>query len=358
MPGACASVQTMKGNSFFFSLRIVTRLLMTIILPAFLVLSPAAARRIHLSPKFHLGDTFYYQIEMHTISTGKTITPIINAEGGTKFSENVDLLVRLDVLPNDPDAAKHVDSQRQGESDASPIRMRVTYVRAHADSQSDAPSFDTASPRHEYDRLTGHSFEFTIEPGGVISNVRDIDAVLPNSADGVQTLSWMKALAFGTSFPRKGIVIGQKWVSEKPLRGAPLTRLVWRAKSTYLRNDKCRASAASAAPERSTQVRPEQCAVILTQFRILQRGSAHADETPPDYLRHGLRTAGTLTGSGESLDSIALDTGALVSSTQTSTQHVDFDIINAANGERIHRVGQVRTQTIITSVASPPPAEH
>jgi hypothetical protein len=314
----------------------------------------AAHQRIHIQPKFRPGDTLYYQIEMHTVSTGKTTTPIINPEGGTKFSENVDLLVKIDVLPvagSPPDNTKTPQV-----ADGEPVRMRVTYLRAHADSQSDAPAFDTSSAGSEYDRLAGHSFEFTLEPGGGIADFKDIDSILPTSSNPAQALSWMKSLASGSEYPQRGIAIGQKWTSEKPLASAPLTGLVWHADSTYSRNDACSSSLAAANAKGNLSAASDPCAVILTEFQIVRHGPKHSDETPLDYLRHGLRTSGTITGTGESLDSISLKTGLLTSSTQSSTQNADFDITSAANGEAIHRVGQVQTQTIIKQVSAPPAA--
>lgn len=320
---------------------------------AFTPVRVATAReRVHIIPKFRPGDTFYYRIEMRTVSTGKTTTPIINPEGGTKFSENVDLLVRLDVLPI---ASAPASGEKTPPHSNGPVRMRVTYVKAHASSESDAPAFDAPRVRHDYDRLQGHSFEFILEPGGTIADFQDVDNILPESANPEQAFSWMKTLASGSGLPRRGIAVGQKWASEKPLKNAPLAGLAWKAESTYLRNEAC--GAVLAAPGAGGTGKPDgECAVILTQFQILHHASKHADETPLDYLRHGLRTAGTATGSGESLDSISLATGLLASSTQSSTQHVDFDIISAANGEKIHRVGEVRTQTIIRQIAAPPEA--
>jgi len=306
----------------------------------------AARERVRIQPKFQPGESLYYRIEMHTVSTGKTTTPIINPEGGTKFSENVDLLVQLDVLPvavSSRDDAKPLQA-----AGGEPVRMRVTYLRAHADSQSDAPAVDAPSASSEYDRLAGHSFEFTLEPGGGITDFKDVDHILPSSTDPAQALSWMNGLASGSEFPQKGIAVGQKWTSEKALTGAPLAGLVWRGESTYVRNDRC--NAATGGPSASAG----NCAVILTQFQIVRHIPKHSDGTPPDYLRHGLRTAGTITGSGESLNSISLTTGLLTSSTQSSTQNADFDITSAANGEAIHRVGQVQTQTNIKQVSAPP----
>ncbi|HVB86601.1 MAG TPA: hypothetical protein VNK23_08055 [Candidatus Dormibacteraeota bacterium] len=344
----------MKGNGLFCWWRAAARLILACAFFALPVAHVCAAReRIHIQPKFQPGDTLYYQIEMHSVSTGKTTTPIINPEGGTKFSENVDLLVQLDVLP-EPSAVTGSAKPEQA-AGGEPVRMRVTYLKAHADSQSDAPAFDTSLAGSEYDRLAGHSFEFTLEPGGGIADFKDVDHILPNSSDPAQTLSWMKNLASGNEFPQRGIAIGQKWASEKPLASAPLTGLVWQADSTYLRNEPCSSPAATARAKRNSSAASGQCAVIMTEFQIVRHSSKHS-ETPPDYLRHGLRTSGAITGSGESLDSISLETGLLTSSTQSSTQNADFDITSAANGEAIHRVGQVQTQTNITQVSAPPAA--
>lgn len=312
----------------------------------------AARERVHITPKFRPGDTLYYRIEMRTVSTGKMTTPIINPEGGTKFSENVDLLVRLEVLP--VAGARASGEKTPPGGDDGPVRMHVTYVRAHANSESDAPAFDTLHAGRDYDRLEGHSFEFTLEPGGTIADFQDVDNILPKSANPSQAFSWMKTLASSSGLPRQGIAVGQKWTSERPLKNAPLTGLVWKAESTYLRNEACGAVLAVPRAEKRTAKPAGECAVILTQFQIARHGSKHSDETPLDYRRHGLRTSGTVTGSGESLDSISLATGLLASSTQSSTQHVDFDITSAANGEQIHRVGEVRTQTIIRQVTAPP----
>jgi hypothetical protein len=88
--------------------------------------------------------------------------------------------------------------------------------------------------------------------------------------------------------------------------------------------------------------------VILTSFDILRRGSANADATPEDYRHNGLRTSGTWTGKGESLDTIALQSGMLLRSTQTSTQKMDFEIVSALSGSKIHYAGQVEAHSEIT----------
>jgi hypothetical protein len=90
----------------------------------------------------------------------------------------------------------------------------------------------------------------------------------------------------------------------------------------------------------------------LTHFEILRHGSSQPEDTPEEYRRNGLRTSGTWTGAGESLDSVSLASGLLESSTQTSRQDIDYEITSATTGSRIHHVGQVQSQSEITLVPS------
>lgn len=306
----------------------------------------SAANRVHFHAQLVPGRTLYYQVESHTLSTGKTVTPIVNPEGGTRLSENVDLLVRLDVIPNSAASGNVPDW----------VRLRASYERAHADSQSDSSALDAPSADADYAALEGHSFELTLGPRGAISNFQDTDDILSNVSEVLTAFSWIKELVASNGFPSRGIALGDKWSSERPVDDAPLAGLVWRAESNYIRNEPCQLPATKGQSAPAPAAPGQQCAVILTRFQVVRHGSSHADQTPPDYLRHGLRTAGTLTGSGESLDSISLSSGLLVSSTQTSTQRSDFDVINAANGEKIHRTAQLQLQTVITQVPAQPPA--
>ena len=116
-----------------------------------LAFAAMASERIHLLPKFSAGETFRYSIESRTTSTGKTTTPIANPEGGSRSSESVRMVVRLEVL---------------GLSPAGKAHFRATYEKSTAQSDSDALDLQAASFADQFNRLEGSSFEFTIEPGG------------------------------------------------------------------------------------------------------------------------------------------------------------------------------------------------
>jgi hypothetical protein len=299
----------------------------------------AAADRVNLAPRVSAGETFRYRIESHTTTSGKTTTPIANPEGGSQSSQAVHLLVRLDALDVSPTGQ---------------VRVRATCEKSSAEAESDALDLQASTLADQYNRMEGHSFEFSIHPDGKFVEIRDPATSPAAPSTNQPVLSWLQGITSGSAFPAKGVAIGQKWKSDRPLEGALLYGLTWSAESTYLRNEPCGVSTAATASGNPPPANPSGCAVILTRFEILRRGSAHADATPEEYRRNGLRTSGTWTGSGESLDSISLATGLVVSSTRTSTQIMDYEITSASAGTSIYHSGKVETQSEITLVPDQP----
>jgi len=300
----------------------------------------AAGPRVRLTPKFSPGDTLRYRIEARATTTATTTTPIVNPEGGSQSKQVMDLLVRLDVLDVSPAAG----------AAPGPVRVRATFEKSSAKVDSDALDLGQPSLEEAYQRIEGHSLEFTMAPDAQLSEFKGIEDLFPSRSAAEPVLSWLTSLLASRGVPRDGVAIGQKWNSERALSGVPLTGLTWRTQSTYLRDEPCHRSDAAVAPGRPAASPADACAIILTRLEIFRRGSAHGDATPEDYLRNGLRTSGTWTGSGESLDAISLDTGRLVSSTQTSTQDMDYVITSAATGSAIHHQASVQTQSQITLV--------
>ncbi|MGA3293668.1 MAG: hypothetical protein ABSE45_06760 [Candidatus Acidiferrales bacterium] len=306
-----------------------------------LALAAAASQKVRFTPKFSPGETLYYQIESRATTTGKTTTPVVNPEGGTRSSQKISLLVRLDVL----------DVRAPSGLAPALARLRATYEKSHAESESDAFDSEAASLDDQYRRIEGQSIEFTLDPSLQITAIKGVEDIFPDRSAAAPVLAWLNGL-FETGFPAEGVAIGQKWKSERPI-AAPLSGLAWITQSAYLRNEPCNSSVRAAAATNSSPGPPSMCATILTHFEISRRGSPHSDATPQDYLRNGLRTSGTWTGSGESLDSISLANGLLVSSTQSSTQEMDYQITSASTGSSIHRQGRVQSQSVITLVPVP-----
>ncbi|HKV05960.1 MAG TPA: hypothetical protein VJO53_12760 [Candidatus Acidoferrales bacterium] len=302
-----------------------------------LVLAAAVGQRARFEAKFSPGETLRYNIESHTATAAKTTAPIANPEGGSQSNQLIHLVMRLDVL--DP---PHV-------AGAAAARLRATCEKSTARSETDA--FDPAAPSLEdqYAGIEGHAFEFTIKPDGQFADFQGLDSFAPDRSAAESVVAWLEFVSSRSGYPRNGISIGQKWQGQRPLAEAPLSGLTWSTESTYLRNEPCSSSGrgdANAAPGKA-KGEGDECAVILTRFKISRHGSAHSDATPQDYLRNGLRTSGTWTGSGESLDTISLASGLLVSSTQSSTQDMDYEVTSASTGSSIHHVGKVQSQSEI-----------
>ena len=312
-----------------------------------LVFSAAAARRIFLLPRFSEGQSFRYQVETQTTTKGKTTSPIVNPEGASSATQAANLVVRFDVLDVAP-AAPGTFAR---------TRLRVTYEQAHATSQSDAYDPQAAALDEQYSHLEGRSMEFTIEPDGRLSDLTGLEDILSKPAASQAVRAWISGITSGAGLPKQGIAIGEKWAAEKPIEGVPLKNIAWHTQSSYLRNEPCRAAnfsqagGAEASAGVATADAPadpttpaDSCAVILTRLEIIHQGSAHADATPEDYLRNSLRTSGTWSGSGESLDSISLSTGMLVVSTETTTQKMDYFIKSTRTGSVLHYQGSVQSQ--------------
>jgi hypothetical protein len=315
----------------------------------------AGSQRIHLTPNFTMGESFRYHIESRTTTTGTTTTPIANPEGASQLKQIADLEVRLDVVGVQP-AANGV---------AGAARLRATYEKASASTETDAYDPAAASLDAQYNNLQGRSVEFTIESDGKISHITGIDEVVSNPSAAAAVRAWINGFSPSANLPLEGIAIGQKWQAERPLENTPLANLLWRTSSSYLRDEPCMLPGETASPAQNPaaidaatattsgsrgSAADLQCAVILTSFDILRHGSASADATPEDYRHNGLRTSGAWTGKGQSLDTISLQTGMLVRSTQTSTQKMDFEIVSALSASKMHYAGQVETQSEITLI--------
>lgn len=321
----------------------------------------AGSQRIHLTPNFTMGQSFRYHIESRTTTTGTTTTPIANPEAASQLKQTADLEVRLDVVGVQPAA--------NGTPGAA--RLRATYDKASAATETDAYDPAAAALDTQYNDLQGRSVEFTVEADGKISHITGLDQAVSNPSAAAAVRAWINGFSPSANLPAEGIAVGQKWSAERPLENTPLANLLWRTSSSYLRDEACQLPApatasaqtpaergtrlTTAAPPTASSAAPEtspgpQCAVILTSFDILRHGSANADATPEDYRHNGLRTSGTWTGKGQSLDTISLQTGMLLRSTQSSMQKMDFEIVSALSGSKMHYAGQVETQSEITLI--------
>ncbi|MGH9773476.1 MAG: hypothetical protein ACRD50_00835 [Candidatus Acidiferrales bacterium] len=299
----------------------------------------SADERQHLKPRFTPGEVFRYQIELHTTAKTKTTGPITDPEGANALDESTNLLIRMEVLS--------VRKIPPGEDEE--VRIRATYEKAAVVSNTDALDPQAYALEQQYSKLAGHSIEFTTEPDGSTRDVKGLEDLFSDPQAAARMTESLRSVGLATPLPAKGIVLGEKWTTTQPFEGKPLEGLVWKSEATYLRNEPCSAAADESKPAEDSAANSnatnsgESCAIILTRRELLNH--AHGDPTPVDYVKHGLRTSGKWTGNGESLSAISLETGMAVSTTETSSEEMDFTVTSAAAHNRVHYSGEVHSRT-------------
>ncbi len=329
---------------------------------------PSAAPHVDLRPKLVPGEVLVYQIQLQTITDTKPTGAISDPEGPSRLAVTWDATVKLEVLgelaqtpaapppPSPKPATGKSDGGGQaarrpaspatpaaapvaappGAPLAAPLRIRTTYEHSAASVKSDSPDPQSDEIEARYAQLDGRAIEFTVGTDGHVSEVHGLDNVFENDQVRQAAEQWMLQVSSPALAPG-GVAIGQSWNSAQPAVSMPLAEMVWRSNSTYLRNESCRPTDTSAAASK------ESCAVILTRQSVLPRKQLH-DPTPDDYRRNGLHTAGTWTGSGESLSYVSLETHVAVSVTQDSSQKIDFTVTNA-EGASIRYAGNIETHS-------------
>lgn len=297
--------------------------------------------RIHLVPNFTPGQSFRYSVQTQIETASSATGPVTDMDGPKKLTESVGVVIRLDIL-----------SVSNAAGAPASARIRATYEKAAASTNSAAYDPDAAAAQAEYNRLAGESLEFTLQAGGKISNVTGVKDFASDSdpSRAVMLNQWLSQLTLSASLPKQGIAIGEKWSSEQPLTNIPLDGLSWKSTVTYVRNEVCPSAgqpSAAGGVNITPASAPEQCAVIMTQSEIIG-GRNSKDRTPEVFRQNGLRTSGIWTGSNQSLTSVSLRTGLVASVTQTGSTHMDFTIMTTTTRNRMRYAGDTRTQSDIT----------
>jgi hypothetical protein len=223
--------------------------------------------------------------------------------------------------------------------------LRTAYEKVAATARSDTFDPEASAIAEQYRKLEGRAVTFTLDTDGKLSDVEGLQEIVgdPRAADAAR--EWLAQFAIGASAPAEGIMPGQTWSSESPVTSAPIAGLFWRTESTYLRDERCRPLADSAAADNPSP--PEICVAILTRFELAQPRPLR-DPTPEDYRKRGLRTSGKWSGMGETLTYVSQRTGWVVSITQSGTEEMDFTVSTADGESRVRYAGRVRSQSQIT----------
>lgn len=286
--------------------------------------NPAGAfPRIHLRPQLLPGAVFRYQIQFQTSSQTSRSGTVTDPQGPSQTVVTWNAVLRVEVLPGSGQPAANSSSPA-----TAAIRLRATYEKSSATLQSDTPDPEQQSVEAQYARMEGKSMEFTLGPDGRVSDVQGLEGIVsgPDAVKAAQ--QWMEQFSSGASEPAAGVVPGDNWTSQDPASTLPLAGRVWRSDSSYLRNEACPTADPAAS---SPAANPEMCAVILTQLNLITL-RAQKDPTPEQYRAEGLQTSGTWNGSGQSLNYISLQTGWVVTVTQSMSEQMDVTISPESHG--------------------------
>jgi hypothetical protein len=291
----------------------------------------SGSARVRLQPRFTPGRVMRYRVALESDSSTRQSGSIKDPQGPASLDVTWDAVIRLEVSAAERSAAV-APPGRTAAGTGAPIRLRITYETSQATLRSDTPEPRADDIQTQYAQLAGRSLEFTLTPGGQVSDIRGLEGLLTDDKTRAAVQQWIVQLSAASTVPADGIVPGQKWNSTQPA-DLPLAGLSWRTDSTYVRNEPCALASAATAATGAAGVAPRSeradCAVILSRLALVT-GRAARDATPDDYRRNNLRTSGHWTGTGQSLLYVSLDTGWVVSNTQESTQEMDVTITDAS----------------------------
>lgn len=301
--------------------------------------SAARSNAVQLYPKFAPGQILYYQLDFRTRMNGATTSMIADPQAPKQIDISVGALIRLEVLA--------LTTSGTSPTSRPAVRVRTTYTKVAATAAADVPDPQVETLRDRIQKLDQQSLEFTIDPDGKVANVSGLEAVFPEQIEAVH--DWIVQVGVAALLPREGIRIGQKWESALPLTGAtPLTGVTSRQESTYVRNEPCHAEKQPTRDKSGKVIQAEECAVILSTFTSDE--TKKGDRTPEEFRKRNLRTAGVVSGKGESLTYISLETGQVVSVTQNSGQVMDVTISSVSAGSSLRYSGRVETQSQLSLV--------
>jgi hypothetical protein len=306
----------------------------------FFATGPGAHAAPRSSAGFVPGETIHYLLEYRSTIESQSAGPIYTPASAHRLDISLGARIRLRVLSVKADP-------KQGRL----TRLRVTYETCDASVHSDAYDPGAEALQKGYRNLQGHSFEFTIDRQGRVSDVSGLDALAPDEGARNAMRQWLSSITLPLGLWNPGMKPGRKWSREVPFAGAPLAGLAWRTRSVYRDDEPCPAQpgAAKTAPRRT-------CAVISTQLKTVG-GGRRGDATPLAYRRQGLTTSGRWAASGESLSYLSLSSGLVASSTATESDAIDLTITSTLSGSRLHYMAKETSSTQLALISDSIPSE-
>jgi hypothetical protein len=300
----------------------------------------ANSPRVLLSPRFVPGQTFRYEMEFETTTEMSRSGLAADPQGPSSVAVDWNAAVRIDVLPADG---------------ATPggIRLRTTYEKSAASVRSD--TFDPAATETagRYHDLEGQTIELTLDAGRNVKSVSGLESLVNSEEAARSAREWVAQLSASAGAPPGGVSISQTWSSEIPADSLPIAGMVWRTDSEYLRNEPCHRSNSEAPTAASEPAAPSptapDCAVILANLSLV-RTKGGRDATPPELRKDGVQSAGKWSGSAQSLLYVSLDSGIVVSVTQTGAQQMDV-VLTSSRHTAMRYAGTISSRSHVALVA-------
>ncbi|HEY2646944.1 MAG TPA: hypothetical protein VGI34_08205, partial [Candidatus Acidoferrales bacterium] len=301
--------------------------------------------RVSLAPRFIPGQTFRYEMEFETTTNTTRSGMTADPQGPTSVQVNWNATVRMEILAADADTPGG-------------IRLRTTYEKSAATVRSDTFDPGAEDTTKEYKKLEGKVIEITLDADGKVKSVSGIEGIVDSEKASQSARDWIAQLSASAGAPTGGVSVGQKWSSEQPADSLPLAGLAWRTDSEYLRNESCHPEnpdgpgnpgAAEHTPNSRANSQPAlDCAVILANLSLVHSKSLR-DPTTGELRNKGMQSVGKWNGSGQSLLYVSLDSGMVVSVTQTGTQQMDVTVSSDRNTS-LHYAGTITSRSQVALV--------
>jgi hypothetical protein len=301
--------------------------------------SANAPPRVSLAPRFSPGQSFRYKMVFETTTAASRSGLASDPQGPSKRVMTWEAEIRLEVLP--------ALSVAPGA-----IRLRTTYEKSNAELHSDTFEPEATALELQYKRLEGKVLQFTLDADGKVISTTGLEAVASDEKSLETARASMAQLTAGPGAPAGGVTVGQKWSSEQAAESLPISGLVWRTASEYMRDEPCPPASPAGAPSASgavaNAVASETCAVIASHLELV-RPKRLRDPTPEEYRKNGVRTGGTWDGSGENISYVSLRTGQVVRMTQTDSEQMDVTFTTSANSS-LHYIGTTQSRLQVDAV--------
>ncbi|MFI5058806.1 MAG: hypothetical protein ACHQLQ_11520 [Candidatus Acidiferrales bacterium] len=317
---------------------------------AFLLLAiPRAAgsrtERVNLFPKLQAGQSLTYRLRYRLDKNIRTQSTVVSPLGPSRAQIDVRGLLHVDV--------GEVQSAGRG----AVIHARTRFDALNSDTALKIPEVEIPAGEAQRTDPKGKLVEFTISADGRVDDVKGLDKFSPEEQQAWG--DWVSLFAMAAAFPERGVKRGERWESgEAEKSPAPIARLVWLKRSTYVRDEPCRTAHLTINGQASEAGQPpEKCAVIVTTAALKQQ-SSKKDATPEDFKLHELQTMGTARGTNQVIAYISLKTGLVVRATEEASQSMDVVVAKKDGTNRVHYSVDAKSNSEVLLVADAPLIRH